>query len=142
MTQTRTSSAEHTMPEDDAWSGLADEHAAALWRGLEAWGEVFGYEAGAAVRRARAALLAGTLNALGDPGDLLREGRRALEKLAGQAESSAEVTIATLGELTAAYWERIAEQRDAAPTGLASLDKVLGGAFHPPPLMLALGAPP
>src|SRR5260370_15198386 len=109
MTQSRTSSAEHTMPEDDAWSGLADEHAAALWRGLEAWGEHFGYEAAAAVRRARAALLAGTLNPLGDPGGLLREGRRALEKLAGQAESSAQVTIAPLGERTPAHPARIAE---------------------------------
>ncbi len=43
--------------------------------------------------------------------------------------------------VVAAYWQRIAEQRDAAPTGIAGFDKALGGGLQAGRLMIVLGAP-
>lgn len=135
MTRTSDSETEHTTA-DDEWSAL--DGSAALWRGLDAWQ----VNIAAAIRKARAQLQAGQLDALGDPADLAREGRRALEKLASIAQgATAEATAATLGDLVAAYWQRIAEQRDAAPTGFAGLDKALGGGLQAGRLMIVLGAP-
>lgn len=129
-----------TTPPEDEWAALPDETAAALWRGLDAWQNRIAKE----IRRALAAVQAGRLDvaALGDPGDLAREGRRALEKLTGLTDSQGQEPLAaTLGELAAGYWARIGEQRDAAPTSLASLDKALGGGLQPGRLMVLLGAP-
>jgi replicative DNA helicase len=129
-------SGESTTPQDE-WAALPPD-TAALWRGLDA----VQANTAAEVRKARAAVLADKLDAAGDPGELVREGRRALDQLAGLADSAtAEATAATLGDLAAAYWERIAEQRDATPTGLASLDRALGGGLQPQRLIVLLGAP-
>jgi replicative DNA helicase len=137
MTTTSDSTGEHTTPDDDEWSAL-DETKAALWRGLDA----VQANTAAAIRRARAALQAGKLDALGDPDELAREGRRALEKLASMAAGGgAEATAATQAELAEAYWQRIAEQREAAPTGFPLLDKALGGGLQAGRLMILLGAP-
>jgi replicative DNA helicase len=138
---THTSSAEDstTPPPEDEWSALPED-AAAIWRGLAAWGENFGHELAAGLRTARAALAAGKADAVGDPAALLRESRRALDLLA--AAASAETSLAaTLGELVAAYWQRVETQREAAPTGLAGLDRALGGGLQPRRLMVLLGAP-
>ena len=47
----------------------------------------------------------------------------------------------TLGELVASYWDRLAQQRYAAPTGLGSLDTVLGGGQQAGLLLVLLGGP-
>lgn len=119
----------------DEWATLADGPAA-RWRGLDALQAHIAAE----IRTARAAIQAGKVDAVGDAGELVREGRRALDMLT-QAGSRAEATAATLGDLAALYWRRIAEQREAAPTGLAGLDRMLGGGLQPGRLMVLLGAP-
>ncbi|MBF6591592.1 MAG: AAA family ATPase [Ktedonobacterales bacterium] len=121
----------------DEWAALADGNAA-TWRGLDA----LTANMAAKIRQARAAVLAGKVDAsaVGDPDELARKGRRALDMLT-QAGPSTEATAATLGDLAALYWQRIAEQREAAPTGLAGLDKALGGGLQPGRLMVLLGAP-
>lgn len=77
--------------------------------------------------------------------ELLAAARSALEGVAAldgsRTGASAETTIATLGELAAGYWQRIGEQRDAAPTGLGGLDRALGGGMQPGRLVVLLGAP-
>ncbi len=140
MTRTRDSGAEHSTSDagdEDEWSAL-DADKAVLWRGLDA----VQTNTAAAIRRARASLAAGKVEALDDPDELAREGRRALEKLASRAHGrAAEATTVTQGDLAAAYWQRIAEQREAAPTGFARLDQALGGGLQPGRLMIVLGAP-
>ncbi len=140
MTRTRDSGAEHSTSDagdEDEWSAL-DADKAVLWRGLDA----VQANTAAAIRRARAALAADKVDALDDPYELAREGRRALEKLASRAHGrAAEATTVTQGDLAAAYWQRIAEQREAAPTGFARLDQALGGGLQPGRLMIVLGAP-
>ncbi|HKB49614.1 MAG TPA: hypothetical protein VKC57_18030, partial [Ktedonobacterales bacterium] len=135
---TNDSAHEHTTQDEDAgdeWAALDDETKAALWRGLDA----FQANTAAEIRLARAALAAGKLDALGDPAELAREGRRALEKLANMAAGgTAEAKASTQAELAAAYWQRIAEQREAAPTGFAGLDKALGGGLQAGRLMILL----
>jgi replicative DNA helicase len=76
-------------------------------------------------------------------GTLLEAARTALrtvETLDGQA-AMAQTQTATLGELAASYWDRIAEQRNAAPTGLGSLDAALGGGLQTKRLFVVLGGP-
>lgn len=125
-----------TTPEDE-WAAL-DADKAALWRGLED----LTANTAAVIKRARAAVQTGKLDALGDPSDLAREKRRALEKLLNLADGRATEALATtMADLAAAYWQRIDEQRDAAPTGLAVFDKALGGGLQPHRLMVILGAP-
>ncbi len=92
MTQTYdTPMPDDTTPAADEWAALPEEQAA-LWRALDAWGDNFGHEVKAALRRARAALLAGKVDAVGDPGELLRVARQALDLLTptgGDAEATA-----------------------------------------------------
>jgi len=71
--------------------------------------------------------------------DAARTALRTVELLSPQAASPTQ--IATLGELAAAYWDRIAEQRHAAPTGFGSLDAALGGGLQPKRLFVVLGGP-
>ena len=71
--------------------------------------------------------------------DAARTALRTVELLGGSSTSAAQ--IATLGELAAAYWDRIAEQRTAAPTGLGSLDTALGGGLQTKRLFVVLGGP-
>jgi replicative DNA helicase len=71
--------------------------------------------------------------------DAARTALRTVEVLNPQAASPTQ--IATLGELAAAYWDRIAEQRHAAPTGFGSLDAALGGGLQPKRLFVVLGGP-
>lgn len=72
--------------------------------------------------------------------DAMREAIKAVETI-GNPKARDSTTIATLGELAAAYWTGIAEQRHAAPTGLGELDKALGGGFQPGRLVVLLGGP-
>jgi replicative DNA helicase len=67
-----------------------------------------------------------------------RSALRTVETLDGQTN---QMQIATLGELAATYWDRIAEQRHAATTGLASLDMALGGGLQAKRLFVILGGP-
>lgn len=133
MTREHDPSHEDTTAED-VWAAIADEPAA-LWRGLDA----LQINTAAEIRKARAAILAGKLDAVSDPGELLRAARWALDALGAGQRIRPEV--ATLGALAGGYWARIAEQRDAMPTGLAKLDKALGGGFQAKRLMVLLGAP-
>ncbi len=71
--------------------------------------------------------------------DAARTALRTVELLNPQTASPTQ--IATLGELAAAYWDRIAEQRQAAATGLGSLDTALGGGLQPKRLFVVLGGP-
>ncbi len=72
--------------------------------------------------------------------DAARTALRTVETLDGQAAMT-QTQIATLGELAASYWDRIAEQRNAAPTGLGSLDTALGGGLQTQRLFVMLGGP-
>jgi replicative DNA helicase len=72
---------------------------------------------------------------------LLDAARTALRTVELLNPQTASLQIATLGELAAAYWDRIAEQRQAAPTGLGSLDTALGGGLQPKRLFVVLGGP-
>lgn len=120
----------------DEWSTLPGE-AAALWRGLDA---LQGNTA-RVVREARGYVRAGNVDALGDPGELLQQMRRALDTLARTGRTTEAAMVATLGELAADYWQHISEQRDAAPTGLGKLDQALGGGLQARRLVVLLGAP-
>jgi replicative DNA helicase len=71
--------------------------------------------------------------------DAARTALRTVELLNPQTASPTQ--IATLGELATAYWDRIAEQRQAAATGLGSLDTALGGGLQPKRLFVVLGGP-
>jgi replicative DNA helicase len=71
--------------------------------------------------------------------DAARTALRTVELLDGS--SAMPTQIATLGELAAAYWDRIAEQRQAAPTGLGGLDEALGGGLQAQRLFVVLGGP-
>jgi replicative DNA helicase len=71
--------------------------------------------------------------------DAARTALRTVELLDGS--SATPTQIATLGELAAAYWDRIAEQRQAAPTGLGGLDEALGGGLQAQRLFVVLGGP-
>ncbi len=71
--------------------------------------------------------------------DAARTALRTVELLNPQAALPTQ--IATLGELVASYWDRIDEQRQAAPTGLGSLDAALGGGLQPKRLFVVLGGP-
>jgi hypothetical protein len=76
-------------------------------------------------------------------GTLLETARSALhmvETLDGQVATN-QMQIATLGELAASYWDRIAEQHHAASTGLGSLDTALGGGLQTKRLFVILGGP-
>jgi replicative DNA helicase len=80
------------------------------------------------------------MDAIGDPGELLRAWRQVLDTLARTGQMN-EATSATLGELAAEYWQRIAARRESAPTGLAALDEALGGGVQPGRLVALLGGP-
>jgi replicative DNA helicase len=69
-----------------------------------------------------------------------RSALRTVETLDGQAATN-QMQVATLGELAASYWDRIAEQRHAASTGLGSLDTALGGGLQTKRLFVILGGP-
>jgi replicative DNA helicase len=71
--------------------------------------------------------------------DSARAALRTVELL--NPRTSSPTLIATLGELAAAYWDRIAEQRQAAPTGLGGLDTALGGGLQSRRLFVVLGGP-
>lgn len=86
------------------------------------------------------------VEASGEPGDAaayLSASRAALDRVASltAGHGAPGGTVATLGELIAGYWQRVAEQRHAAPSGLAGLDKRLGGGLQPRRLAVLLGAP-
>lgn len=86
------------------------------------------------------------VEATGKPSDAaayLSASRTALDRVARltAGHGAPGQTIATLGELIAGYWQRVAEQRHAAPSGLAGLDKALGGGLQPRRLAVLLGAP-
>ncbi len=72
--------------------------------------------------------------------DAARTALRTVEVLDGSSATATQ-QIATLGELAEAYWDRIAEQRNAAPTGLGGLDEALGGGLQAQRLFVVLGGP-
>lgn len=78
-----------------------------------------------------------------DLAELLRAARGAYAELVAAAEEREPVQAVTLAELADlhAYWERVAEQRQAAPVGLGGLDSALGGGLQPRRLVVLLGAP-
>src|SRR5207248_2231478 len=71
--------------------------------------------------------------------DAARTALRSVETLDERARAQSQV--ATLGELVASYWNRIAEQRHAAPTGLGRLDSAFGGGLQAGRLFVLLGGP-
>jgi replicative DNA helicase len=73
-------------------------------------------------------------------GTLLEAARSALRSVEALGARDTQ-QIATLGELAASYWDRIAEQRNAAPTGLGGLDEALGGGLQAQRLFVVLGGP-
>lgn len=56
-------------------------------------------------------------------------------------ERAQAVTEASVEDLLAGYWDRVAQRKDAAPTGMESLNKALGGGFQAKRLVTLLGAP-
>lgn len=75
-----------------------------------------------------AALVSAALGAIEQTAELRHGGHAAVE-------------MVTLGELAATYWQRVEEHRDAMPTGLAQLDRALGGGLQAQRLVVLLGAP-
>jgi replicative DNA helicase len=121
----------------DAWAALPIDRAQ-LARGLEG----VTLEMARWLRAAKADALAGRLEAVGDPSELFHQTRCALDELAlARAGRTAEMIVITQAELVARYWEQVAAERDAAPTGLGSLDKALGGGLKAGKLVALLGAP-
>jgi replicative DNA helicase len=75
-------------------------------------------------------------------GPLLNAARTALHSVETLDERArVQTQVATLGELVASYWNRIAEQRHAASTGLGSLDSAFGGGLQAGRLFVLLGGP-
>lgn len=72
--------------------------------------------------------------------EVARSALHTVETLDGQ-ETTDQMQIATLGELAATYWDRIAEQRHAASTGLGGLDAALSGGLQTKRLFVILGGP-
>lgn len=71
----------------------------------------------------------------------LESARADLADVAALGRSGSAEIIATLAELTAGYWLRVAERRDAMPTGLAGLDRALNGGLQSRRLYALLGGP-
>ncbi len=75
-------------------------------------------------------------------GMLIEAARTALRSVETLDERAhVQMQVATLGELVASYWNRIAEQRHAASTGLGGLDSALGGGLQAGRLFVLLGGP-
>jgi len=80
------------------------------------------------------------LGDLGQVGALATAASRALESVTSLGGTQ-RVASATLGTLTAGYWDRVSQRALAMPTGLAALDEALGGGLQAGRLITLLGAP-
>jgi replicative DNA helicase len=63
------------------------------------------------------------------------------EAIAQATPSRQDAQPQTLGAVARGYWDRFADRREAAPTGLAALDEALGGGLQPGRLVALLGGP-
>lgn len=127
---------------DGATAPLADPaQLAALRAALAAWTQA----RGAAALQANLARTLRTLRATGKTdgiGETIGASRGALEQLEALGTGGRiRAELATLGALAAGYWAHIAEHRDAMATGLAGLDRALGGGLQAKRLLVLLGAP-
>ncbi len=73
----------------------------------------------------------------------LKEARKLFDTIADQVTPDTRNRVETFTpiDLIEAYWQKIEERKDAAGTGIASLDKALSGGLEQDRLMVLLGAP-
>ena len=73
---------------------------------------------------------------------LLMAARSAFAQLYRDYGSKAEAAPAiTMADLAGGYWDEVRKRRQGVPTGLADLDKAIGGGMQPGKLVILLGAP-
>lgn len=137
----------------EAFAQLAEAHAPVLLNvpedyasasassDLEALRESLGTLAASRTMTAGNRTINQRLRAGADPRELIAAQRELLD-IADRLRTPRERNrISTLGMLAEGYWARISEQREAAPTGLGTLDSTLGGGLQSRRLMILLGGP-